>query len=187
MNGKTILAFIFGAACGTIGTYLYMTKVKKNSSEPEYEEYVPEFFSNRDDHSTDKTDTVNKSESNVNTVPEISKTINNYRVPSGTEEYKCEEEGDNVPDICIVKSEEVENTYDYSIETLYYTADGVVIDTANERFPDVNKILGNDFMNHYGEDPNEPDIVYVKNKSRKTYYEICKDEDVYHDPHEHDE
>ena len=99
MNGKTILAFIFGAACGAIGTYLYMTKVKKNSSEPEYEEYVPEFFSNRDDHSTDKTEIVNKSESNVNTVPEISKTINNCRVPSGTEEYKCEEEGDNVPDI----------------------------------------------------------------------------------------
>lgn len=184
MNGK-ILAFIFGAACGIAGTYVYMTKVKKNASksESEYEEYVPEFFSNNN------TDTIEKSESNGSTVSEISKTINNYHIPSGTEEYKLEkpEEGDDVPDIEVVQSEEVENTYDYSIETLYYTADGVVIDTANERFPDVDKILGNDFMNHYGEDPNEPDIVYVKNKSRKTYYEICKDGDVYHDPHEYDE
>lgn len=181
MNGKTVFAFICGIAFGIAGTYLYMTKIKKNASESEYEEYVPEFFSNN-------ADMINKSESNGPTASEISK-INNYHIPSETEEYKLEkpEEGDDVPEIEVVQSEEVENTYDYSIETLYYTADGVVIDTANERFPDVDKILGTDFMNHYGEDPNEPDIVYIKNKSRKTYYEICKDEDVYHDPHEYDE
>ena len=66
---------------------------------------------------------------------------------------------------------------DYEKISLTYTADGVLLDDMNEIVDDIEEIVGEDSLEHFGE--YEDDSVYVRNDSKKCDYEILLDQRNY--------
>ena len=60
----------------------------------------------------------------------------------------------------------------YTKTTLIYYEDGVVADTSYEIIDDVNDVIGNDSLSHFGEFHNR-DSIYVRNDRLRTDFEVC--------------
>lgn len=174
MNSKVafILGTIIGAGIGVIGTYSYF--------KDKYEKLAEEDFNSRRVFDEDKKD---ESEE-----PVVEKTADSRTVDKPSiAEYaaRLQKEGYvNYSDMQDKKTEEeiaVDRPYviqpsefgefdDYEKISLTYTADGVLLD-------DMNEIVGEDSLEHFGE--YEDDSVYVRNDSKKCDYEILLDQRNY--------
>lgn len=64
------------------------------------------------------------------------------------------------------------NDGDYDMVTLYYYTDGVVADEDDEVVDDIDDIIGEDSLKHFGE--HEKDSVFVRNDRLKCDYEILR-------------
>ena len=73
---------------------------------------------------------------------------------------------------------------DYDTISLTYYSDNVLADEDNEMIEDVEGVVGEDSLNHFGEYEDEDDAVYVRNDARKVDYEILLDQrkfsEIYH-------
>lgn len=69
----------------------------------------------------------------------------------------------------------------YTSESLYYYADGVLTDDWDNVIEDVEEMVGEESLKHFGDYPNEPDTVYVLNDNHRSVYEILRDEDNFSD------
>lgn len=181
MNSKVafILGTIIGAGIGVIGTYSYF--------KDKYEELAEEDFNSRRVFDEDKKD---ESEE-----PVVEKTADSRTVDKPSiAEYaaRLQKEGYvNYSDMQDKKTEEeiaVDRPYviqpsefgefdDYEKISLTYTADGVLLDDMNEIVDDIEEIVGEDSLEHFGE--YEDDSVYVRNDSKKCDYEILLDQRNY--------
>ena len=65
----------------------------------------------------------------------------------------------------------------YTTETLTYYADHVLTDDFDNPIEDVEAMVGEESLNHFGE--YEEDAVYVRNERHKIDYEILLDERKY--------
>lgn len=65
-----------------------------------------------------------------------------------------------------------------TVSLTYYSKDNVLTDDNDEIVDDVDEIIGQDSLKHFGE--YEDDSVYVRNDRRKCDYEILLDESDYH-------
>ena len=65
----------------------------------------------------------------------------------------------------------------YDTETLTYYSDGVLTDDQDNPIEDIQGMIGNDSLMHFGE--YEPDAVYVRNDRLKIDFEILLDNDRY--------
>lgn len=90
--------------------------------------------------------------------------------------YSNNEEDFKMPDIYVIPPDEFDEC-GYKTESFLYHTDGVVSDEFGEIVKDVEKKIGSDFMNHYGE--YEEDSVFIRNDKLKTDYEILKDYRAY--------
>lgn len=86
-----------------------------------------------------------------------------------------EEVTDNI-DIQVIPPEDF-GEYEYKTESLTYYADKVLAYDNDEKITDVDKIVGSDALNSFGE--YEDDSVFVRNHKMKTDYEILKDTRTY--------
>jgi hypothetical protein len=75
--------------------------------------------------------------------------------------------------IFVIEPEEFGEIDDYETISLTYYSDGVVTDDDNQPIEDVDEIIGEDSLEHFGE--YEDDSVFVRNTKRKCDYEILKD------------
>lgn len=66
---------------------------------------------------------------------------------------------------------------DYEVITLTYFADGVLTDEDCQPLDDAEEIVGDDYMDHFGE--YEDDSVYIRNDERRCDYEILRVLDTY--------
>ena len=66
---------------------------------------------------------------------------------------------------------------DYETETLYYYPDGVLTDTYDNIIEDVERTVGKESLEHFGE--YEEDSVFVRNDDLETDYEILLHPDNY--------
>lgn len=64
---------------------------------------------------------------------------------------------------------------DYQTISLTYTSDGVLLDDDDEPLEDVDATVGNDYAKHFGDYPDDPDTVYIRNDVLCCDFEICKD------------
>lgn len=62
---------------------------------------------------------------------------------------------------------------DYDTNSLTYYTDGVLTDEYDEVIEDAELLVGNDYMNHFGE--YEDDSVFVRNDELESDYEILAD------------
>ena len=66
---------------------------------------------------------------------------------------------------------------DYDTVSLTYYADGVLEDDFDGVIDDPEELVGDDYMNHFGE--YEEDSVFVRNDEKQIDYEICRDNRTY--------
>lgn len=72
------------------------------------------------------------------------------------------------------------NPEEYSQSTLvFYEKDGVVSDSYDEVVVDYEKLIGDDFADHFGDQSEDPNVVYIQNDKMKTMYEVIRDESSY--------
>lgn len=73
----------------------------------------------------------------------------------------------------IITPEQFGEIEEYEKISLVYYSDGVLTDENDELIDDIEEIVGEDSLNHFGE--YEEDSVFVRNDSRKCDYEILMD------------
>ena len=181
MNSKVafIIGSVVGVGIGVAGTYSYF--------KDKYEKLAEEDFNSRRVFDEDK-----KEES---VEPVVEKTADSRTVdkPSITEYAAIlQKEGYvNYSDMQDKKQKQeiaVDRPYviqpsdfgefdDYEKISLTYTADGVLLDDMNEIVDDIEEVVGEDSLEHFGE--YEDDSVYVRNDSKKCDYEILLDQRNY--------
>ena len=93
--------------------------------------------------------------------------------------YRDKEEVFNVIRPRVITPEEFGCEEDYDTISLTYYADGVLTDDADEPIEDVDDVVGEESLNHFGE--YEDDSVFVRNDELKCDYEILLDSRNYAD------
>lgn len=64
------------------------------------------------------------------------------------------------------------------INLTYYDGDCTLADSSDAVIEDIEKVVG-DALDHFGDDPNDPDTVFVRNERYMTDYEINRDKRSY--------
>lgn len=93
----------------------------------------------------------------------------------------CYDGGEDRP--YVVSPDEFGNGDEYDIITLNYYADGIVSDDWGDKIEDIEATIGEDFASHYGDYPDDPDVVYVRNDRLKVEYEILRSLSTYSEVH----
>lgn len=73
----------------------------------------------------------------------------------------------------VIEPEELGELDGYDVEILIYYNDGVLTDDQDERIDDIENVVGEESLTHFGEF--EKDTVCVRNDRLKTDFEICRD------------
>lgn len=71
------------------------------------------------------------------------------------------------------------DTFGYDTATLTYYSDGVLADEWDRVIKNADEIVGDDFEEHFGDDNDDGDAVYVRNDELKIDYEILRDLQTY--------
>lgn len=174
---KGIFAFIAGAAIGSAVTY----KLLNAYYEQRYQEDVrstKEAYSMRS-HQGDE----DKPEEDSDELPDIKE----YAARLKEEEYynysdtttDTDEKEVVVDRPYVITPEEFGELDDYERISLYYYADHKLADEMDELVDDVDEIVGEESLTHFGE--YEDDSVFVRNDAKRCDYEILLDHRNYFD------
>jgi hypothetical protein len=69
-------------------------------------------------------------------------------------------------------AEEMDN-YD-KMTVYYYEDDDTLADEEEELISDIGSTIGNDTLSHFDEDPEDPDVIYVRNSNCEVDYEVIR-------------
>lgn len=190
MNKATgIAAFIFGAAIGSGATW-YLLRDKYEKLAQEEIDSVKEVFSKRTSDISEKDEPQNK----IEDIPEepTDKELDSYKQFVNKVEYtdystnkttKDKQEKVDEPDYeeapYVIVPEEFGELDEYDQISLTYYSDQVLTDENNELVEDVDRVVGFESLNHFGE--YEDDSVFVRNDRLKCDYEILVDHRKYTD------
>lgn len=179
MNNKLInvLAFTIGAAIGSVVTWK-IVKTKYEQIANDEIESVKEVFSKREvksEKNEPKKFVQEESKPSTNEKPDLK----NYAEMVGVLGYsKNEEKGDEDSmkkrKPYVITPEEFGEADGYGTESLNYYADGVLTDDWDNVIEDVDYIVGEESLTHFGE--YEDDSVFVRNDELEMEYEILLDE-----------
>lgn len=162
-----IVIFITGAALGSVVTWKLLQKKYDEMLNEEMRSFKKEMREMKEQHN-EKIETLNTTIKNMyeDTIQET--TSKHYRGMLDDLGYANDE---LEPKPYVISPEEVGNTdEDYDLISLNYYEDGVLADDWDEPIEDVERVVGKDSLNHFGE--YEDDSVYVRNDRLKCEYEI---------------
>ena len=162
-----IVIFITGAALGSVVTWKLLQKKYNEMLNEEMSSFKKEMREVKERHD-ERIETLNTTIKNMyeDTIQET--TSKHYRGLLNDLGYDDEE---LEPKPYVISPEEVGNTdEDYELISLNYYEDGVLADDWDEPIEDIERVVGKDSLNHFGE--YEDDSVYVRNDRLKCEYEI---------------
>lgn len=180
---KAIAIFIAGVGAGVIASKKFFEEKYKRIADEEIAS-VKEVYSEKVvNKAEEKTETTHDEIENelAKVFPNLfkvdrdsySKILNELRYSKDDSNKKETEEITIIePKPYVIPPEEFDEG-DYQTETLTYYADGVLTDDFDNVIENVEAMVGEDSLNHFGE--YEPDSVYVRNDAFKTDYEILLD------------
>ena len=172
---NNLFIFAIGAAVGSIVTLKIVEKKYEQLANEEIES-VKETYSRiygegSSEESEEEADEDREVEpSDVENLADII-TTNGYGEEEGNKYM------DNTPEV--IPPDEYGDIEEYECDTLYYYPDGVLTDTYDNIIEDVEGMVGEESLHHFGEW--EDDSVFVRNDDRQTYYEILLQADNYND------
>ena len=190
---KIILAAVAGAMAGAgITTFIFKRKENKriiqaqmdadfDMPEPdEYEDNDPEAFGN--EISVSRTD--EKPPISI-VYRQLASKYKGETNDDAAEEDKTEtdaemKEGEDMSNISVpylISGTEFEdNEMDYEQKSYMLFADGILVDEFGDMIDDddIDDIVGKDNLHHFGDDPEDPDTIYVRNDKYRTDFEVCQ-------------
>ena len=188
---KKIFIFIAGAGLGAIVSWQFLKNKYEQIANEEIAS-VKEAYNKKNDISSDESEEDEFQEKTadgklVETALPSEEEVNEYKkIVSNYTNNENEEKG--VTDMprgpYVIKPEEFGNM-DYDLVSLEYYADKVLVDEDDHPIQDVEYMVGEDSLEHFGE--YEEDAVYVRNDLIKTDFEILLVESRYYDDDDDDE
>jgi hypothetical protein len=85
---------------------------------------------------------------------------------------------DDWQDGALIQGQETVEEYDREVIS-YYATDGVFADEAEDEIVGTNDLFGPNIHLHFGEESQDPDVVYVLNPAEKTLFEIVRIHESY--------
>lgn len=85
------------------------------------------------------------------------------------------ESGSFKDNIYFIPPEEYAVINDYEVIDLTLYNDGVLCDDMDEIVEDWDQKVGNDYKNYFGKNPEDPDVIHIRNDIFKCDYEITRD------------
>lgn len=196
MNSKLLsfLAFVMGASVGSLATWKFVEKKYKQIAQEEIDSVKETYAKMRKDdleakqadleeakaklHS-DASEKVETPEVKPEEVKEYEDVIARHNYTSYSNNIN-EKGGDVMTDRpYIIPPEDFGDYPDYETISLTYYNDKVLTDEYNEIVDDIDDLIGEDSLNHFGE--YEDDSVFVRNDALKVDYEILLDSANYSD------
>lgn len=169
MKSSNVFIFVIGAMIGSVTTW-YFSKRKYDQIMQEQIDSVKEVYKKRSEETVSETQK-----------KEIKDYLNNIYGRNG---YAVENSKDEIKEcnICgpyIISPNEFGTIDEYETVTLTYYSDGVLADDNDDIIDDVDSVIGEDSLTHFGE--YEEDSVFVRNGEKKCDYEVIYDNRSYYD------
>ena len=159
MNNK-ILIFSLGVAVGAVTSWFVARERYKKIADDEIAS-VKEVFQRK------KKEDVELAEKNIT----YCGLIDVYDTESDDNDV-VEDKDDLKP--YIIEPEEYGNKVENECTVLMWYGDDILTDTYGVNVDDIDKTVGREFIDHFGENPEEPDIVYVRNDRLEMDYQILQ-------------
>lgn len=179
-NFKTILTFVLGAAAGSAATWYFLDKKHKRDIQDVCEQWsaycdgLEEIYAmesdNQDEEEPEELPTRVAEERHYEAT-----NIQDYAANLPQPDTSYEKGDESMDEPYVITPEEFSDLeYEgYSTETLTYYADGVLTDYLDTVIENVDDMIGEDSLNHFGE--YEEDTVFVRNDHLMAGYEIQRD------------
>lgn len=180
---KKLLIFSLGAAAGAVVTWK-MVKTKYERIAQEEIDSVREVYVNKirkyegTEQSEPVTDQTPDADISQPGVAEYLHLIQKQSYTEAVDYQKVKEEQMSMRPY-VISPEDFGEHDDYETESLTYYADGTLTDSTDEPIEDVENLVGEDSLGHFGEF--EDDSVFVRNDRMRTDYEILLDSRRYSD------
>jgi hypothetical protein len=201
---KGLIGFVAGLGIGGVATWLLTKEYYRRLADEEIKSVVERDRFRRDEErreeevNKEKEDREERNEKEEKRI--YTDLTKNYTKPSVTEYAAKYIQHDTVEDIDyadtehpeddeeesphIISSEEFFNEgEDYEKNTFVYYADGYVVEGEGAYahiIDNVDEVIGSDALDSFGDDPDDPDVVYVRNDTLQTDYEILRSLDKYY-------
>ena len=169
---SNIIIFVAGAAVGSLATWKYFKTKYEQIANDEIAE-MREYVKSKSQHTEHITIDDAETEEDKNEYREIlSKSgYTDYTDVNTFNENMEEEEMDVTKEPYVIMPDQFSEYADYDTISLTYYADGVLAsDDTDEIIDNVDEVVGEDSLNHFGEF--EDDSVYVRNDENRTYAEV---------------
>lgn len=189
-NSAGFLIFVAGAAIGSAATWYYAKKKYEQIAQEEIDSVKERFtivnnYVEPKDSDEDKAQKAADMAKEKPSVADYAKKLSkegytNYSNSETTNE--ASEKNDMVKEIPFaIPPEEFGDLEDegYDKISLTYYADGVLTDEHDEVVEDIDRCVGEDFADHFGE--YEDDSVFIRNHRLKADYEILYSQQTYED------
>lgn len=178
---EKIIIFSAGAAVGSLAVWKIAQDKYKKIADEEIKE-VKEYY--RKTYAQEQTNTPAVEEDNDEdegpTIEEYKEFLKNETNYSGGIDISKKGEPVMTNQPYVISPEDYSNS-DYDTVSLMLYADGVLTDELDDIVEDVEKTVGYDSLNHFGE--YEEDSVFVRNDMLEIDYEILRDLRNYSDVH----
>lgn len=186
---SNLCIFIGGALIGSSVTYLIVKNKYESIIDEEIEsvkETYEEVYGEKVKTATlvdETSDMPHPREKNQRAYEELIKQYGNKSNEDESEEDDEEGDEDEMNDMVepyVITPDEFGDTgYETVCLTLY--ADGVITDDFGDMMSDddIDTLIGRDSLKHMGENPEDPDVLYVRNENEEVDYEIARDVDKY--------
>lgn len=171
---NNLFIFTLGAAIGSVVTWKLVEKKYEQIANEEIES-IKETYSRVYGETADEEESEDTDEDREIEARDI-EGLADIIAKNGYGEEEGNQYMNNTPEV-IPPDEYGEN--DYECETLYYYPDGVLTDMYDNIIEDIEGMVGEDSLHHFGEW--EDDSVFVRNNDRQIDYEILLQADNYHD------
>ena len=177
-----LLTLVIGAGIGSVITWKVMETRYNTIIEEEIRSVKETFSKESQDTEEEKPDaaTENTEEEEHEKLAAVSDIINQNGYNTMSDEVREEKKKKGNDDTESKKaphviSPEEFGELDYPIISLDYYTDDVLMNDRGKIITNVKELVGEDFVSHFGEYEDDPDIVYVRNDLQCIDYEICRD------------
>lgn len=187
MNGtiKCISAFVIGAGIGSIVTWKFVKKKYEQIADDEIAE-MREYYKGGSEYSESKDQDepvenekmpVSKADLEQTTTDEEKIQYSDIVKKQGYADNETTEKGGDSQlkkdKPYVIPPEDFGEVEEYDTESLTYYEDGVLADNNDEIIDNVDELIGEESLTHFGE--YEDDSVFVRNDALKCDYEILRD------------
>lgn len=181
---SNILIFAAGAAIGSVVTWKLL-ETKYNNLIQEEVDSVKEELAKYYGHTSVKKEEGPEGEpdSDMSLDEYAEKVLENSYGPVHVDYAKVLQKDTEVSDEMekpyVITSEAFGELYDYEVITLNHYADCVLTDDQDEIIDNPEEIVGDDYIECFGTNEDDPDTVYVRNDRLRCDYEILLNSDSY--------